>query len=271
MLVHCEQEILELAASCTAAPHAPVPAGWTADIWRMGDAEVEIAVRAYSALLRAGSSVDSEISELLGTHGIDLDSLLVDSGAGEDAEGITRADLCELVLASSLIAVDGAHSKRMFMPNVPKMSRRKSDSGVDIFENRLDQEVLGDLSQLEQLWLTSVKHSILLKVSDLRYKLQSSLSRRELGNVYLATQLRVLNGRLQEQGWSPESAERVFLFLRDFPHSPNVRLVAGAVIDSDAEDDLLDQLRLLPELTGRTAHFRIVVLPGLATVHERCP
>lgn len=235
----------------------------------MTKADVDLAVAAYAALLQAGLSADAEIAELLQADGIDVRTLLLADGTG--AEIITRADLCELVLAASLIGVDGGRPERLFMPNVPKMSRRKSDSGVDIFEARIDPSYSGDLDASESLHLSSVKHSISSSTYDVRSKLQNSLSEKELHTIYMTEQLRVLNGRLQEQGLSADLADRVFLFLRGFPDPKTVRMLAGAVVDATAEVDLLAELARLPDLKGRKAHFRAVLFPGLKSVHARCP
>ncbi len=183
VLVHCEAEILELASACTPSKHSSPVDDWTVDIWRMTDDHVELAIAAYTALLAGGVNFESEIAEILSDEGIDLHQMLMADGSG--TEKITRADLCELVLAASLIGADGGLSDRLFMPNVPKMSRRKSDSGIDIFEARLDRAETGGLLSMESLHLTSVKHSISPSTYDVRSKLQVSISEKELHPTYM--------------------------------------------------------------------------------------
>ena len=267
MLVHCVDELRALAGSCSLEV-GPTINGWTTDIWRMSHADVTIAIDAYTSLLQSGIAQDDEISTLLIAAGLDVSSLLM--GSGEGTEKITRGDLCELVLAASLIG-EGADPDRMVMPNVPKMSRRKSDSGIDIFEALTDAVDTGaDLLAHERLGLTSVKHSIQADTSDIRYKLAASLSESELNPGYVMSQLRWLAGQMEASGWSPSQARRLFLFSRDFPPEDHVTLIAGAVVDSANEAHILEQLHQLPMVANRRAHFRVVTFPGLTTAHERC-
>jgi hypothetical protein len=105
----------------------------------------------------------------------------------------------------------------------------------------------------------------------MRWKLAESLSTRELGIPYIAGQLRVLNGRMQQEGSERGSAARVYLFLRDFPQLDAVDLYAVGVIDPDLESDLTHHINLLPAVVQSSKTFRTILLPGLGTVHERCP
>jgi len=267
VLVHCVDELIVLGSRCILET-GPAVNGWSTDIWRMTEADVSVAIDAYAALLSTGIEQDDEVAALLNDAGIDFKSLLI--GVGEGTEKITRGDLCELVLAATLIG-EGSDPDRMVMPNVPKMSRRKSDSGIDIFEAASDATTSGTALQAhERLGLTSVKHSIKADTSDLRYKLIASLSETELNPGYVMSQLRWLAGHMEASGWTKAQSRRLFLFSRDFPHKDHVSLMAGAVVDSAAESHMLNQLKQLPENADRSAHFRVVTFPGLTTAHTRC-
>lgn len=65
-------------------------------------------------------------------------------------------------------------------------------------------------------------------------------------------------------------AARVYLFMRDFPDSEHVSLIAVGVVSPEAEAKLLHHVTLLPQVTGSKI-FRAVLLPGLPDVHQRCP
>jgi hypothetical protein len=161
----------------------------------------------------------------------------------------------------------------MHMPNVPKMSRRKSDSGVDIFvvtvRETSDSE---DLTDGEHLTVASVKHTVDPKTAGgMRWKLAASLAPGELSAPYVTSQLRVLNARLRQEGLNAQSASRVYLFLRDFPHPKIVDLFAVGVVDPDLKDNLIQQAQLLPHPHGGNGRFRMILVPGLRNIDRRCP
>ena len=256
-----------LAGQCVIAPPTAVN-GWDVDAWEMDELDVDAAISVYSAILQGGAT--DPVMVLLTESGIDLSEALIDAEHRKD--DITRSDLTELTAAASLIAVPGCDIDSMYMPNVPKMSRRKSDSGVDIFVAYLRESAEGDdLHNDEYLTIASVKHSIDNSTSGMRWKLVNSLSERELSIPYLATQLRVLNARLRQEGYIEEDAARIYLFLREFPNPDRVDLFAIGVVEPALEDDLTHHVTLLPSASQAGRSFRMIFLPGLNTIHQRCP
>jgi hypothetical protein len=119
-------------------------AGWTTDTWELGADDVERLLQAYRELL-SPSTYDQQVQDLLLERGIDLNALLVDEGNAREL--ITRADLCELAAAASLLAASGWPARRLHMTNVPKGSRKKSESGIDAISTTLAQAGPGS-------WLT---------------------------------------------------------------------------------------------------------------------
>ncbi len=207
--------------------------------------------------------------QLLERAGIDLPGLLLAEEA--TVPKITRADLTELTAAASMIAADECDAVRMHMPNVPKMSRKKSDSGVDVFDVSLGGGDPNDLTPQDHLVLASVKHTVRSNAGNLRWALVNSLTN-ELSHPYLAAQLRVLDGRLQQEGMQKTSAARVYMFLRDFPAADAVDLVAVGVVAPDVEDSLREHIALLPQVNGPGRRkFRMILFPGLKAIHKRCP
>jgi hypothetical protein len=266
MLAHGKSEVEALATRCSVTEGDDAN-GWRVDVWNMNDLDVDGAVAIYKAVLEGGAS--DSIIELLAEGGIDLNALLVDTGKDD----ITRSDITELTAAASLVAVPGCNVDLMYMPNVPKMSRRKSDSGIDIFVAIVnsDQVTAEELEDGEHLTIASVKHTVKIdSASDIRWKLANSLSENELSAPYLASQLRVLNARMQQEGVSQGAASRLYLFLRDFPQRDSVDLFAIAIADPDLRDDLEHQVTLLPDAGQSNRTFRMILMPGLRTVHERC-
>lgn len=242
--------------------------GWSVETWELGADDVDAAILVYEAVL-AGGATDPVVA-LLAEQGIDIEVLLVDDEASKD--DITRADVTELIAAASIVAVDGWKTDELHMPNVPKMSRRKSESGIDIFGIRLDDAPdHEDLGPDEALGVASVKHTVKDSAGAMRWKLASSLSDREMSKVYLTQQLRVLNGHLRQEGLSTGAAARVYLFLRDFPTAMGVHVVAVAVVDPNLRDDLAHHVTLLPQSPGGRRTFRQILVPGLSTLAARCP
>ncbi len=267
MISHGKIEITALADTCELEEYEDVNS-WTLDAWTLDQVQVDLAIDAYQAVLGGGAS--AEIKDLLTAEGIDLDALLKDGENSKD--DITRSDVAELIAAASMIAVPGNHPENMYMPNIPTMSRRKSDSGVDIMILALGDELQDELLPDEQLTFVSVKHSVdPTSAQSVRYKIANSLSETELSATYVTTQLRVLHGRLCEAGTDMEIADRVYYFLRGLPSSENVKLVGVGVVSPELEDDFLHQVTLLPEATGPSDRFRMVFVPELGTLHESCP
>lgn len=147
---------------------------------------------------------------------------------------------------------------------------RAGAGGIDVFDVSLATSDALELDVGDHLTIGSVKHTIDTSTSGMRYKLAISLSDAELSAPYLMQQLRVLNGRLLQEGEDPGVASRVYLFIRDFPAEEFVTLVGVAVTAPDLEADLDHHVKLLPIVSGAKRTFRKVFLPGLRTVQERC-
>jgi len=268
MLAHGRDALLTLAGRSRIQALNDVN-GWHVDTWEMDEAAVDAAVDVYAAVL-AGGATDAVLA-LLGETGLDLNKYLIDED--EDKEDITRADLTELTAAASLAAVPGYDVDMMRMPNVPKMSRRKSESGLDITVISLRDDLADDvdLQDGERLTIVSVKHSVSGSAGGMRWKLVDSLSERELSHPYMTSQLRVLNGQLLQEGHTRTSAARIYYFMRDFPRHDAVSLFAVGVVDPDLKDNLAHHVELLPDVGKSDRTFRMILLPGIRTVHERCP
>ena len=268
MISHGRDEILALASRADIATLADV-SGWHVDVWHLDNADVDASIDLYTAVLEGGAT--DPVVALLADSGLDLEALLLDDE--KSREEITRSDMTELIAAASLVAEPGCDIDKMQMPNVPKMSRRKSDSGIDILvvDIREDAHDDEDLSDDEYLIIASVKHTIDDSTSGMRRKLAESLSSKELGVGYLTSQLRVLNARLQQHGLRRGSAARVYLFIRDFPHPERIYLYAIGVADPALERDLTHHLELLPDAGKSRRTFRMIFVPELNTIHERCP
>jgi len=232
----------------------------------MTDEALTTSVDAYQAVLLGGAE---DVIDLLTESGLDLSSLLLTPDDKRDE--ITRSDLCELIAAGSVIADSKCRIDSMVMPNVPKMSRRKSDSGLDIVDVVLQHGgEPSELSGAESLVVVSIKHSVQASTSALRYALVESVSDRELTQAYLATQLRVLSARLLESGLPAAEAQRVYLFLRDFFQSPRVTIMAIGLTDATLVDDFRYQMSNLPETSSPNIGFRCIFVPDLPLAHERC-
>jgi len=268
MISHGRDELVSLAARCF-IDHLPEVNGWQLDRWTLDAGAVDDAVALYAAVLAGGAT--DPVVDLLAASGLDLTALLNDAQHSKD--DITRSDLTELTAAASLVADPGCDPDQMHMPNVPKMSRRKSDSGVDIFVVQVREAPDSqDLTDGEHLTVASVKHSVDPKsASGLRWKLDDSLTPGQLSAPYLTSQLRVLNARLRQEGLNSRSASRVYLFLRDFPQPDKVDLFAMGVVDPDLQDNLNHQVQLLPRVHGGNSRFRMILLPGLRDIDKRCP
>lgn len=230
--------------------------------------DVAAAADTYAAVLSGGS--EQVVSGVLAQYGIELESLLLEEDQGKD--DITRSDLTELITAASMLAYDGADLDSMHMPNVPKMSRRKSDSGIDVFDVHLDENAdADDLGASDRLTIASVKHTVSDSTGNVRWALVHSTTT-ELTVAYMTAQLRVLNGRLIQEGRSAQLAARVYLFLREFPDPTSIKIIAAAAISPANEEDMQHHITLLPVAREDSLRqFRVVLIPGIETVHEACP
>jgi len=266
MLVDGRSEFLTLAALCETAS-LPTANGWRVDFWLMEESDLDAAVAVYDSVLAGGTTDD--VVDILTSVGMDLTALLEDAAHHRDE--ITRSDLCEFISAASLISDPSCDIDSIQMPNVPKMSRRKSESGLDIVEIQLNLEGEGDLAEGERMVIASVKHTVHKTSSaDLRRTLANSLSVDALTPAYLATQFRVFRARLIQEGMPESVATRIYLFLRDFPDPAKVQLFAIGLIDPDLEDDLASQIERLPAVLDSNMTFRRILVPNLREAHERC-
>jgi len=132
-LPHAETELIGLSDGCSCTNHRQIRS-WDVDDWLLDDDDVDRAVAAYTALLRGDT--DPDAGEILIQAGVVLDDLLI--SRPKAVSQVTRADVVELIAAASLLAEDGWPLDTMHMPNVPKMARGKSDSGIDVIAARLD-------------------------------------------------------------------------------------------------------------------------------------
>lgn len=238
--------------------------GWQSSIWRLTDDDCQRAAATYEAIILGGTN--ESVIDLLVESGIDLEAFLVDEGKAD----ITRSDVTEIIAAASMLASDGCDVDRIHMPNIPKMSRKKSDSGLDVVDILLDPTTESDdLSDTERITIASVKHTTDVSSGNLRYALAKSVTD-ELSGPYMAVQLRVVNGRLLTEGWDASVAARVYLFLRQFPTSGAVTLVAVAAVDTKLEADIAHHATLLPEDEIGNKKFRVITIPEIARLHEKC-
>ena len=188
--------------------------------------------------------------------------------AGEEASPtITRADMCELAAAASLLALDGIDVDTLHMPNVPKGERSGSVPGIDAMAAFLDEDgEASSFSDDEFVVMCSAKHTI-ADAGDLRRKVVASLDEEEaLTMPYVAGRLRRLEGRLAERGID---ARRVYLALSDFPDPEFVRLVGVGVVPLDMQSQQVAGLRHLPPDTSGCRHFRCLAVADLGLLMKR--
>jgi hypothetical protein len=214
----------------------------------------------YHALLAGG--LDDQIANALEGHGIDALALLTDEGGARDV--ITRSDLTELAAAAAAIAVDDWPYETMTLPNVPKGSRARSESGIDVLSVALDVDSEStELMEGETLYIGSVKHTI-DDPSDCRYKLARSVSPTDVTLPYIAHQLRILSGQLEMAGIN---GRRVYLFLRGFPDDDHVEVAITGAVDGALRAEFLAQMSHLPQVTGRR-RCRHLLFDDLEHLHD---
>lgn len=264
MLPHGHAELVLLASHCETAPSVST-GGWIIDAWTMSEQAVEAAVEVYRAVLLGDRATQTR--DLLAEQGIDLDALLMGDSSKDD---ITRSDVTELMAAASVAARNSWDPKLFHMPNVPKMARKKSDSGIDVMAAKLDANGGPTLGPEERLLFVSVKHSVDETTKGLRWKLERSVSEMDLTPAYVAQQLRVLKGRLQSEGVPENVAERVWQFIQHIWDEEKVDHVAVGVADFRMEADFEHHIGLLPA-TLSAKHFRAVYVPELRELASKCP
>ncbi|WP_330272108.1 hypothetical protein OG205_34610 [Lentzea sp. NBC_00516] len=266
MIIHAFAEIQALADACAPLAASAI-SGWTVDEWHLDDDQVQLLADAYLAVLRG--DIDNAVEDELKRLGVPIDKLLI---ADHDSrELVTRSDAIEIAAIAALIKADRWPTDTLYAPNVPKMSRKKSDSGIDAMAAYLDPNARPGtpLSPDEKLYICSVKHTLQSSSSTLRYDLVKSVSEDELTPTYLAGQLRVLKGHLDQLGVSNTS--RVILFINQFLQNENVRVHAVAAVDPSLLSDLTDQLtKHLPQMKTGNHALRAIIIPDLANLHNRC-
>ncbi len=267
MIPHGGPELLALAGGCTCS-NARLIRGWQVDDWLMTEEDLNRLADAYRAVLLGDTAAaTSPILELLELGQVKLETLLLDEEGANDR--VTRADAVELAGAASLLRADQWPPETLRMPNVPALSRAKSESGNDAMAVRLSEGILGDLSAEEALYVASMKHSIAPRTSDVRLKLVRSVQPPEMSTAAMARNLRPFAARLKELGMRQEEAERIYLFLRDWPDFSCVAIHAIAAIDVSQAEEFEVQLQHLPEVEPSTYRLRVILIPELATLHER--
>lgn len=262
MLPHARDEIKALAQHSNVVL-MDATQGWNIQEWTLNDDDVDRAVAAYQAILSVG--LDDELEQLLADMGVDP---LGPPAETDQHARVMRADAIELVAAATVVAVDDVDIDDLHMPNVPKMAGQKSDSGIDVIGIELDPEESGPIVPGEQLLLMSVKHTIGKYASGMRGKLEKSVTD-ELPAPYLLRQLSTLHGRMIESGVSKGTARRAFYFLRETLSHPQVRIVCVAGAAPPPHCNLPDQPAQLAETAMPDAHFRMLLVPSLATLHEK--
>lgn len=265
-LPHAESELLELAAHCVSTNAREINS-WDVEDWVLDQDDVDRAIATYTALLRGDTDPDAD--DILAGSGLVLDDLLLNRPKA--VHKVTRADVVELIAAAYLIEEEGWPLDTMHMPNIPKMARGKSDSGIDVMSVQLGASPVDELSDDDRLWLASVKHTI-RDASDLRYKIITSLMPGDLSPVYVASQLKVLNAHLILIGMPRHVSKRIWMFLRNWPNFAHVDIVGVAGVDPRMQANFETQLEdNAPEVDAGTYQLRVLIIPGLWTLHEQCP
>ena len=263
MLPHARSELTALAKHSNVAPLTSSK-GWNVQQWHMSSADVDRAVAAYQALL-TGGDLDDELDDLLAEMNL---SQLGPPAASDQHKKLARADAMELVGAATLLAYEGFSVDDLHMPNVPKMAGKKSDSGIDVLGVELDPLGSGEPGQGERLVICSVKHTVDSYASGMRGKLEKSVGD-DLSAPYLYRQLTTLHGRMIQSGFPEASAKRVLFFLRETLSHPLVRIVCVAASSPPPDCNLPDQPALLKNAAGADMHFRMLLVPGLKSLHTK--
>jgi hypothetical protein len=262
VLPHARDEITALAEHSRVVSLA-ASNGWEVQKWALTDQDVQRVIAAYQALMSV--ELDDELDQLLADMGVDR---LGPQAVTDQHARVMRADAIEIVAAATVLAVDDANIDDLHMPNIPKMAGQKSDSGIDVIGIQLDPDEAGPITSGERLLLASVKHTVDQYASGMRGKLEKSVSE-ELPTPYLHRQLTTLHGRMIQSGVTPGTAKRVFYFLRETLTHPQVRVVCVAAAAPPPDCNLPDQPAQLAATDMPDAHFRMLLIPDLPTLHEK--
>ncbi len=88
----------------------------------------------------------------------------------------------------------------------------------------------------------------------------------------MAAQLKVLNAHLIIAGVPRTTAKRLFMFLRDWPDFDHVRIHAMAGVSPELCADMEAQLIAnAPAVDPDTYQLRLLVIPGLPALQDKCP
>lgn len=262
MLPHGQTELAEMAAQSALVSLKDVN-GWEIQEWHLTPDDVERAIVTYQAVLKG--DVDEEMDELLQDLGIDP---LGTPALTAQRQKVVRADAIEIAAAATLMSHERITVDDLHMPNVPKMSVFKSDSGIDVLGIELDPSETGVPKQHERLIIASVKHTITNDSSGMRSLLEKSVGE-DLSGPYMFRQLVTLNGRLIQSGIPKSVARRVMYFLRSTLKNPQVNVVCVAAAAPAPDCDLAEQPAKLTETKAPSMTFRMLFIPGIDTLHDR--
>lgn len=253
---------MALAEHCNVVSLDPVQ-GWEIQTWTLTPDDIDRAAAAYRALMAV--NLDDELDQLLVELGVDR---LGPPATTNQHARVMRADTIELMAAATVISFDRADIDDLHMPNVPKVAGKKSDSGIDVVAIVLNADAPGPIVEGERLVLVSVKHTVDKYASGVRGQLEKSVTD-EWPAPYLYRQLTTLNGNMIREGVSEETAKRVFYFLRETLKHPQVRVVCVAGAAPPPHSNLPDQPVQLGETDMPDAHFRMLLVPDIAALHEK--
>ena len=261
MSSHLDSCLPRLCAQCRLS-RLDAARGWDVDAWEFTDQAAQELADAYTNLLQAEFE---PYAQILLEDEIDLNALFMDEGSAQDT--ITRSDMTELAAAAALVVAEGVSTEMIVMPNVPKGSRGGSCPGMDVMAVALSDDPGDDLSlaEGERIYVCSVKHTI-VDPGDMRRRLVHSLQGDGLSQAYLAGQLRILQGRLQERGIT---CRRICLAIRPEAAGRHLLLMAVGVVDTRQRDELQRQMSALPEVTPGYRRFRQMLIGDIARLHER--
>ncbi|HEX8770785.1 MAG TPA: hypothetical protein VF711_08460 [Acidimicrobiales bacterium] len=246
--------------------------GWECDTWALGPRAERALHAVYAELLTGHPTEDQDFEELkavLAARGVHLDALLVEVERDEETVNqVTRADGCELAAAASVIALDDWPIETTHLPNVPKQSRAKSESGLDAVAAALDGSGPADrLGANEHLYIASVKHTVGKDVAGLRRRLIASVTA-EWTMPYVARQLEVFFLHLTSV-LPRVVASRVFFAMEsDSLDWGRASLVLVGTVDAGARAAAEADRTNLSRVAG-ARRFRTIAIARIDEFHER--